>query len=69
MDIDETALGKIVAEERDQAGEARYVMETDRGERIAIPRMEDMDFSTGDEIEVTRTQAGYEIADGFEYGR
>ena len=69
LEIDERAVGKIVAEERDQAGDARYVMETDRGERVAIPRMADMDFSTGDEIEVTRTNAGYEIAGDFEYGR
>ena len=67
--IDETAVGKIVAEEFDKAGDARYVLESDRGERITIPRMEDMDFSTGDEIEVTRTQAGYDIAVDLEYGR
>ena len=67
--IDETAVGKIVAEELDKAGEARYVMETDHGERVAIPWEEGMEFSMGEEIEVTRTQAGYEIADDLDYGR
>ena len=67
--IDETAVGKIVVEELDKAGEARYVMESDRGERIAIPKMEDMDLSVGDEIEVTRTRDGYDVTEDFEYGR
>ena len=69
LEIDETAMGKIVAEELDKAGEARYVMQSDHGERIAIPREEGMDLSVGEEIEVTRTRAGYEIADDLDYGR
>ena len=69
LEIDETAMGKIVTQELDKAGEARYVMETVRGERIAIPMEEGMDLSVGEEIGVTRTKAGYEIADDLDYGR
>ena len=69
LEIDETAIGKIVAQELDKSGDARYVMETDHGERVAIPWEEGMGFSMGEEIEVTRTQAGYEIADDLDYGR
>ncbi len=69
LEIDETAIGKIVAQELDKSGDARYVMETDHGERVAIPWEEGMEFSMGEEIEVTRTQAGYEIADDLDYGR
>ena len=69
LEIDETAIGKIVAQELDNSGDARYVMETDHGERVAIPWEEGMEFSMGEEIEVTRTQAGYEIADDLDYGR
>ena len=69
LEIDETAMGKIVAEELDQSGEARYVMQSDQGERIAIPREEGMDLSVGEEIEVTRTKVGYDVAEGYDYGR
>ena len=69
LEMDETAIGKIVAQELDKSGDARYVMETDHGERVAIPWEEGMGFSMGEEIEVTRTQAGYEIADDLDYGR
>ena len=69
LEIDETAIGKIVAQELDKSGDARYVMETNRGERVAIPMEEGMDFAMGDEIEVTRTKAGYDIADELDYGR
>ena len=69
LEMDETAIGKIVAQELDKSGDARYVMETDHGERVAIPWEEGMEFSMGEEIEVTRTQAGYEIADDLDYGR
>ena len=69
LEMDETAIGKIVAQELDKSGDARYVMETDRGERVAIPMEEGMDFAMGDEIEVTRTKDGYDIAEGYDYGR
>ena len=69
LEMDETAIGKIVAQELNKSGDARYVMESDQGERIAIPWEEGMDFAMGEEIEVIRTQAGYEIADDLDYGR
>ncbi len=67
--VDETAMGKIVAHELDRAGDARYVMQSEQGERIAIAVEEGMDFSLGEEIEVTRTAHGYDVADRYDYGR
>ena len=69
LKVDETAMGKIVAHELDRAGDARYVMESEQGERIAIPVEEGMDFSLGEAIEVTRTADGYDVADRYDYGR
>ena len=69
LKVDETAMGKIVAHELDRAGDARYVMESEQGERIAIAVEEGMDFSLGEEIEVTRTADGYDVADRYDYGR
>lgn len=69
LKVDETAMGKIVAHELDRAGDTRYVMESEQGERIAIAVEAGMDFSLGEEIEVTRTRDGYEIANDLDYGR
>ena len=69
LEVDETAMGKIVAHELDRAGDARYVMQSEQGERIAIPVEEGMDFSLGEAIEVTRTADGYDVADRYDYGR
>ena len=69
MRVAESATGEIVAEYLDRRGQPNYVIETDQGERLVVPKTGDMDFTKGDEVEVTRTEAGYDIAGDYGYGR
>lgn len=49
-------------------GKSYYVLEQD-GERIAVPAGERPEYETGDEINVSRTQEGFETGESNDYGR
>jgi len=65
----ETISGEIVADFRDQSGQENYLIETDKGEIVVIPKEQESDLSKGDEIEATRTDKGYEVELDNGYGR
>jgi len=65
---DETVSGEIVAQFRDDGGQENYLIETNSGEMIVVPKEASSDLSKGDEIEATRTSQGYalELDGGYE---
>lgn len=65
----ETISGEIVADFRDRSGQENYLVETDNGEIVVIPKEQDSELSKGDEIEATRTDKGYEVELDNGYGR
>lgn len=64
----ETISGEIVADFRDQSGQDNYLVETDNGDVVVIPKEHGSDLTRGDQIEATKTDAGYDVAldNGFE---
>ena len=64
----ETVSGEIVAGFRDRSGHDKYLVETDRGEIVVIPKEASPDLEKGDEVEVSRTEQGFEVTsdNGFE---
>ena len=64
----EIVSGVIVAEFVDKSGRDQYLVESDRGDLVAIPREARAEFSKGDQIEATRTGSSYEIALENDYG-
>ena len=69
MRVGESATGEIAAEYVDREGQSQYLIETEQGEQLVVPKAADMDFDRGDEVEVTRTDSGYDIAGDYGYGR
>ena len=66
LEMDETVTGEIVAIENFN-NQPSYVLETEEGEHVRIPRTDDMDFEKGEFIEATRTEHGYEVYEA-DYG-
>ena len=65
----EVVTGEIVSEFVDKTGHEQYLVETDRGDFVAIPKEAGAEFSAGDSIEATRTGSSYDIAMEQDYER
>jgi hypothetical protein len=72
MQENETISGEVVADFRDKAGNEFHLVETDKGEMVAVPKEPEMYGlpSVGDDIEVTRNaDNSYDVSLDNGYGR